>query len=355
MNPPTNIGIPRRPIIASIEPKKITLSIRKAANDYLGSESIATINIQYICADQRFEHGTLLSALRTYDQVIGKPESSVVYIAIFASPTKRWGIGDSVDLSAVIHSIYQSGYSYGVLTVQPWLFVSADTHIPSQAFISTVPIGASPTTSPPLRQILSPPTRIVTTPLRRVPAASPSTFTTTQTLIGGDPSNQGHNAGEDLNSLMREVENHSQRSVVREDTTSPSSGQKRRCTHKEQLFNQKLNQDKVNKNGTKSTPRQPRPKLIRWDDNDWKNLCLGMVWACGAAGIDIAFEEAAKLVGPTVTQSAAQQAILKLRNQQIENGFYIPQLTMKWTRKAKKGASGEHGANYASSESQAES
>ena len=145
---PATIEVARQPVIASIKPRTIALSIRQTANDYLGSDSNADIDIQYLHAGQQFDHDALLSLLTPYHEVIGEPENGVIYISIFAVPTKRWSIGNKFDLSAVMREIYASGFSYGILTMRPWLFVSADTHIPSHAFLPSVPKGASLTTSP---------------------------------------------------------------------------------------------------------------------------------------------------------------------------------------------------------------
>ncbi|CAO2649453.1 Nn.00g068380.m01.CDS01 [Neocucurbitaria sp. VM-36] len=92
---------------------------------------------------------------------------------------------------------------------------------------------------------------------------------------------------------------------------------------------------KINKDGAPRKPRQPRPKLLKWDDNDWKNVALGIVWACGENGISIPFDQAAQVVGESCTAGALQQAILKLRLKQIAEGIQIPALKMAWTRKRK--------------------
>ncbi|USP75851.1 hypothetical protein yc1106_03125 [Curvularia clavata] len=90
---------------------------------------------------------------------------------------------------------------------------------------------------------------------------------------------------------------------------------------------------KLNKDGAPRKPRQPRPKLLKWTDNDWKNVVLGIIWACGEQGVQIPFGQAAKVVGENCTASALQQAVLKLRGKQIAAGHKIPVLVMPWSRK----------------------
>ena len=90
---------------------------------------------------------------------------------------------------------------------------------------------------------------------------------------------------------------------------------------------------KINKDGAPRKPRQPRPKLLKWSDDDWKNVCLGIVWACGETGVQIPFDQAAQVVGEQCTAGALQQALLKLRCKQIAEGYQIPNLKMAWTRK----------------------
>jgi hypothetical protein len=96
---------------------------------------------------------------------------------------------------------------------------------------------------------------------------------------------------------------------------------------------------KLNKDGVPRKPRQPRPRLLKWDDNDWKNVALGLVWACGENGIQIPFDQASQIVSESCTSGALQQALLKLRGKQISEGFQIPSLRMAWTRKNKSCAS----------------
>jgi hypothetical protein len=102
---------------------------------------------------------------------------------------------------------------------------------------------------------------------------------------------------------------------------------------------------KINKDGAPRKPRQPRPKLLKWSDNDWKNVVLGIVWACGETGVQIPFDQAAQVVGKSCTAGALQQAILKLRGKQIDEGYNIPSLRMAWTRKTKHAASSSSNAN----------
>jgi hypothetical protein len=102
---------------------------------------------------------------------------------------------------------------------------------------------------------------------------------------------------------------------------------------------------KLNKDGALRKPRQPRPKLLKWDDNDWKNVALGLVWACGENGIQIPFDQASQIVSESCTAGALQQALLKLRGKQISEGFQIPSLRMAWTRKNKNSTSSKSSAN----------
>jgi len=102
---------------------------------------------------------------------------------------------------------------------------------------------------------------------------------------------------------------------------------------------------KINKDGAPRKPRQPRAKLLKWDDNDWKNVALGLVWACGESGLQIPFDQASQVVSESCTAGALQQALLKLRGKQISEGYQIPQLKMAWTRKNKKSDSTTSSAN----------
>jgi hypothetical protein len=105
---------------------------------------------------------------------------------------------------------------------------------------------------------------------------------------------------------------------------------------------------KLNKDGIPRKPRRPRAKLLKWSDNDWKNVALGIVWACGEAGISIPFDQASQVVSESCTAGAMQQALLKLRGKQIADGYQIPSLKMAWTRKNKKNSSSTPSANIKS-------
>jgi hypothetical protein len=102
---------------------------------------------------------------------------------------------------------------------------------------------------------------------------------------------------------------------------------------------------KINKDGAPRKPRQPRPKLLKWSDNDWKNVVLGIIWACGETGVQIPFDQAAQVVGDNCTAGAMQQAILKLRQKQVDAGYQIPPLRMAWTRKNRNSSSSLSSAN----------
>ncbi|RMZ73276.1 rna-binding cabeza [Pyrenophora seminiperda CCB06] len=102
---------------------------------------------------------------------------------------------------------------------------------------------------------------------------------------------------------------------------------------------------KTNKDGAPRKPRQPRPKLLKWSDEDWKNVVLGIIWACGETGVQIPFEQAAQIVGENCSGGALQQAVLKLRGKQNAEGFQIPSLRMAWARKNKNSAASSSSAD----------
>ncbi|KAH7386917.1 hypothetical protein DE146DRAFT_759327 [Phaeosphaeria sp. MPI-PUGE-AT-0046c] len=107
---------------------------------------------------------------------------------------------------------------------------------------------------------------------------------------------------------------------------------------------------KLNKDGVPRKPRQPRPKLLKWQDDDWKRVCLGIVWACGDSGIQIPFEQASHVVSESCTAGALQQALLKLRGKQIAEGHQIPPLKMAWTRKGRNATPVKTNANTSTSQ-----
>lgn len=102
---------------------------------------------------------------------------------------------------------------------------------------------------------------------------------------------------------------------------------------------------KLNKDGVPRKPRQPRPKLLKWQDDDWKRVCLGIVWACGDNGIQIPFEQASQIISESCTAGALQQALLKLRGKQVAEGHQIPPLKMAWTRKGRNATPSKTNAN----------
>ncbi|KAF2854290.1 hypothetical protein T440DRAFT_515016 [Plenodomus tracheiphilus IPT5] len=102
---------------------------------------------------------------------------------------------------------------------------------------------------------------------------------------------------------------------------------------------------KTNKDGVRRKSRQPRAKLLKWTDNDWKNVVLGIIWACGETGTQIPFDQAAQIVGESCTAGALQQAVLKLRQKQLAEGNWIPSLRMAWTRKSKNSETSVFNAN----------
>jgi hypothetical protein len=116
-------------------------------------------------------------------------------------------------------------------------------------------------------------------------------------------------------------------------TVSPSQNDSYRYEGSESEDERPHKATKLNKDGEPRKPRRPRPKLLKWSDDDWKNVILGIVWACGETGVQIPFEQAAQVVGEHCTAGALQQALLKLRGKQIAEGHQIPSLRMAWTRK----------------------
>ncbi|KAJ4353748.1 uncharacterized protein N0V89_005478 [Didymosphaeria variabile] len=90
---------------------------------------------------------------------------------------------------------------------------------------------------------------------------------------------------------------------------------------------------KINKNGRMRKVRQPRGNLRRWDENDVSRALMGIVWACGENGVQIPFDQAAKLVDQTCTAGALQQAILKIQTKLNKDGEQIPRIKMNWPKK----------------------
>jgi hypothetical protein len=89
----------------------------------------------------------------------------------------------------------------------------------------------------------------------------------------------------------------------------------------------------LNKNGKPRKSRQKRAPLIRWDDHDIALAMIGIVWACGEAGVQIPFAQAAQVVETSCTASALQQAILKIKDRLVLQGDQIPKLRMGWPSK----------------------
>lgn len=103
--------------------------------------------------------------------------------------------------------------------------------------------------------------------------------------------------------------------------------------YKKRSTKQGAKKRKLNKDGRSRKVRQPRGHLRRWDENDLMRSLLGIVWACGESGTVIPFEQAAKLVDPTCTASALQQAILKMQTKLNSEGAQIPKIKMNWPKK----------------------
>ncbi|KAF2004379.1 hypothetical protein P154DRAFT_572039 [Amniculicola lignicola CBS 123094] len=94
--------------------------------------------------------------------------------------------------------------------------------------------------------------------------------------------------------------------------------------------------------GRKRKARAPRAPLKKWDQNDWKMGLLGMISECGMDGTKINFSKSARWIGPSVTGSAFQQAVLKLRDKMIKDGIVkkenMPPIRMAWTKNKKEDA-----------------
>lgn len=115
------------------------------------------------------------------------------------------------------------------------------------------------------------------------------------------------------------------------DTTAPTSHAS--DEEQESDTSKKPNDKPINKSGQPRKQRAPRPKLIKWTENDWKQAVLAIVHACGESGIAIPFDKAAKVVNESCSGGAFQQAILKLRSKLIDEGRDVPTLRMCWTKK----------------------
>jgi hypothetical protein len=147
------------------------------------------------------------------------------------------------------------------------------------------------------------------------------------------PASYGY-SGESGHSLYDDGHNGSAGEVQQvTSTVSPSQNDPYRYEGSESEDERPHKATKLNKDGEPRKPRRPRPKLLKWSDDDWKNVILGIVWACGETGVQIPFEQAAQVVGEHCTAGALQQALLKLRGKQIAEGHQIPSLRMAWTRK----------------------
>jgi hypothetical protein len=89
----------------------------------------------------------------------------------------------------------------------------------------------------------------------------------------------------------------------------------------------------VNKDGQLRKSRAPRAPLRRWGQTDLAGALIGIVWACGEAGIKIPFDQAAQLIDVNCTAGALQQAILKLHAQMATEGKQYPKIKMHWPKK----------------------
>ncbi|KAH7122630.1 hypothetical protein B0J11DRAFT_507602 [Dendryphion nanum] len=84
--------------------------------------------------------------------------------------------------------------------------------------------------------------------------------------------------------------------------------------------------------------RAPRKRLCAWNDNDWRQVVLGVTHALAAGGIDFPWGIAAHYVSEgQVTGSALQQSILKLRDRQRKDpANRVPSIRMNWGLKHKE-------------------
>ncbi|KAF2203721.1 hypothetical protein GQ43DRAFT_246763 [Delitschia confertaspora ATCC 74209] len=79
--------------------------------------------------------------------------------------------------------------------------------------------------------------------------------------------------------------------------------------------------------------RMPRPKLMKWTDDDWKLAMLCLVHVCGEMNNHLPFEETARMINPNCSGSALQQALLKLKQKFKDEDKYCPDtLTMSWSK-----------------------
>ncbi|KAF2012634.1 hypothetical protein BU24DRAFT_494600 [Aaosphaeria arxii CBS 175.79] len=81
-------------------------------------------------------------------------------------------------------------------------------------------------------------------------------------------------------------------------------------------------------NGRKK--RDPRPKLLKWDEPCWAQIVIALVSECGKDDVEIPWDRVAKVLG--CTASALQQAILKNRKKLAEKGFIVDSLKMTWKK-----------------------
>lgn len=168
-------------------------------------------------------------------------------------------------------------------------------------------------------------------------AANQATGHDTADIAPVASANTGAESGDDTNAAVKQEDGEQQVSLT------PYGGSE--YDESEYDGRRRSKVPKLNKDGVPRKPRQPRPKLLKWDDNDWKNVALGLVWACGENGIQIPFDQASQVVSESCTAGALQQALLKLRGKQIAEGFQIPSLRMAWTRKNKNGSLSTSSAN----------
>ena len=121
---------------------------------------------------------------------------------------------------------------------------------------------------------------------------------------------------------------------TKEEFTEPDDSDSDSDYADHELTPAKLGSSKgTNKDSKPRKQRQPRGKLIKWTDNDYRQALLGIIIACGEQDIAINYERAGQIVKPTCTGSALQQALLKLRGRQLLEGNDVPKMTMKWPKK----------------------
>jgi hypothetical protein len=72
--------------------------------------------------------------------------------------------------------------------------------------------------------------------------------------------------------------------------------------------------------------RQPRPKLMKWDDDTLKLGLISLVYALKVKSIEIPWAEAASIIDPLCSGAAFEQAVGKIRKKRLAEGKIVPPL-----------------------------